>query len=345
MPKKIVFLADGTWQLPRNNTNVYKLYKGLPQSSDQVAFYDDGIGSESAGFTRALDGILGDGILEKVKSGYTQISHVYESGDEVFLFGFSRGAYTARSVGGMIAACGLPAGGFDDALVEGAFAAYRDPAHRAELLAALAKYKLEQPIIQMIGVWDTVGALGIPAIFGGVDTDKYGFLDTSLSPKVKNAFQCMSIDERRREFPVTQWTSPPVPGQTIEQVWFAGCHGDIGGGTTAGGGVDDSTTLSDISLSWILNKAVGQGLTFDPAFLNLYTMPPAKYSLDLLHESWLPVFGLPVWRPIDPNASISNSVAVRLEYALTYAPQNLTVPDGKLDPGYSIVNTVDLDAI
>src|ERR1700710_596804 len=140
MSKKIAFFADGTWQLPRNNTNVYKLFKGLARSSAQVAVYDDGVGAGESGFTRALNGILGKGILEKVKSGYMQISQVYEPGDEIFLFGFSRGAYTARSVAGMIAACGLPAEGFDDALVEAAFAAYRDPAHRQELLAALTKY-------------------------------------------------------------------------------------------------------------------------------------------------------------------------------------------------------------
>jgi uncharacterized protein (DUF2235 family) len=345
MPKKIIFAADGTWQLPRNNTNVYKLYKGLSLTSSQVAFYDDGLGAEASGFTRALDGILGRGILDKVMSGYGQISHVYEPGDEVFLFGFSRGAYTARSVAGMIAACGLPAGDFDDALVEGVFAAYRDKANRAQLLAQLAKYKLETACIRMIGVWDTVGALGVPAIFGGMDADKYGFLDTSLNPNVKNAFQCMSIDERRREFPITQWTSAPAPGQTIEQVWFSGCHGDIGGGTTAAGGVDDLTTLSDAPLTWMVAKAAALGLAFEPAFLAKSKMPPAKYALDKLHESWLPLFGLPVWRPVEPGSAISNSVAVRLEYAITYAPQNLNLQDGKLDPSYTIVKTVDEDVI
>ncbi|ADW67678.1 DUF2235 domain-containing protein [Granulicella tundricola] len=344
MSKNIIFCADGTWQLPRNNTNVYKISKGLTTSATQVVFYDDGIGSEATGFTRALDGALGIGIFDKIKTGYTMISQVYERGDQIFLFGFSRGAYTARSLAGMIATCGLPTGGFDDALVEGAFAAYRDPVNRPTLLANLAKYALEDTCITMVGVWDTVGALGIPAIFGGVDK-QYGFLDTGLHKDVKNAYQCMSIDEQRCEFPITRWTSDPAPGQTIEQIWFSGCHGDVGGGTPAGGGVDETTTLSDIPLSWIVGKAVKLGLIFDPTFLAQYTSVPIKFSLDALHESWTPVFGKPVSRPIGNSDSIANSVTARIEYALTYQPKNLTIKDNVLDDGYNLIEIVDEDAM
>jgi uncharacterized protein (DUF2235 family) len=345
MSKNIIFCADGTWQLPRNNSNVYKLYKGLTQSSTQIAFYEDGIGSESTGFTAALDGALGRGILDKIKSAYAQISHVYERGDEIFLFGFSRGAYTVRSLAGMIASCGLPAGSFDDDLADLAFAAYRDPAHRATLLADLTRYQLEDTCIRMVGAWDTVGALGIPAIFGGVDLKQYGFLDTGLHPDVKNAYHCMAIDEQRREFPVTEWTGDPVSGQTIEQVWFPGCHCDIGGGNPLAGGVDETTTLSDVPLSWMVNKAVPLGLIFDPDFLAQYTSVPVKFSLDALHESWKPLFGLPLRRSVGQKDKISNSAAARIEYALTYLPTNLTITEGKLDEGYNIIDIVDETAL
>src|SRR5271170_5968890 len=177
MGKRIVFCFDGTWQAPVSNTNVYRLYKALTVSSDQVTFYDDGVGADAQGLDRLLDGAFGQGLLQKIMDGYTKIAHVYETGDEIFLFGFSRGAYTARSLAGMIAACGLPTKSFDDTLVDTAFDAYRNKEKRQALLAGLAQYNLDAPCIRMVGVWDTVGSLGIPAIFGGVSHIDYGFLD------------------------------------------------------------------------------------------------------------------------------------------------------------------------
>lgn len=89
MAKRIVFCADGTWQRPRNNTNVYRLYKGLLQSQDQFTFYDDGVGADGSGLDRLIQGATGDGLLQKIKDAYTKISHVYEPGDRIFLLGFS----------------------------------------------------------------------------------------------------------------------------------------------------------------------------------------------------------------------------------------------------------------
>ena len=133
MPKRIIFCADGTWQDPVNNTNVYRLYKALTMASDQVTFYDDGVGADATGLDRILDGAFGQGILQKIQDGYTKIAHVYDPGDEIFLFGFSRGAYTVRSLAGMIAICGLPTGAFSDDCVTKAFAAYRDPVNRPSI--------------------------------------------------------------------------------------------------------------------------------------------------------------------------------------------------------------------
>ena len=166
MPKRIIFCADGTWEAPVSGTNVYRLYKSFAVTSDQVAFYDDGVGADAKGLDRILDGAFGRGILQKIQDGYTKIAHLFEPGDELFLFGFSRGAYTVRSLAGMIANCGLPTGAFSDDCVTRAFAAYRDPANRAAILASLSACGLGPATIRLIGVWDTVGALGIPAIFG-----------------------------------------------------------------------------------------------------------------------------------------------------------------------------------
>lgn len=343
MSKRIIFCADGTWQAPVNNTNVYRLFKALTVSSDQITFYDDGIGADATGLNRILQGAFGQGIFQKIQDGYTKIAHVYEPGDDIFLFGFSRGAYTARSLGGMIANCGLPTGAFNDDCVTKAFAAYRDPTNRASILASLNACGLAPATIQMIGVWDTVGSLGIPAIFGGVDETTYGFLDTGLHPDVKNGCQCLALDEKRAQFPATLWTSAPAAGQTIEQVWFSGCHGDVGGGTAQAGGVDAGTRLCDITMGWMVSKAQALGVTMDPAIAAHYGTLPAEFALDAMRETWTVTDGAPKLRPVAPNAEVSNSVAVRMKYALTYVPGSLTLNDGALADGYSLVTVVGDD--
>jgi uncharacterized protein (DUF2235 family) len=344
MSKRIVFCADGTWQAPLNNTNVYRLYNALTVASDQVTFYDDGVGADATGLNRVLQGAFGQGLLQKIQDGYTKIAHVYEPGDEIFLFGFSRGAYTARSLAGMIANCGLPTGTFTDDCVTQAFAAYRDPVNRASILAGLTSCGLGHATIQMVGVWDTVGSLGIPAIFGGVEESAYGFLDTGLHPDVKNAYQCLALDEKRAQFPATLWSSTPAPGQTLEQVWFSGCHGDVGGGTAQGGGVDAGTRLCDITMGWMVAKALALGLTMDPASAAQFRTLPAKYALDTIRESLAPTDGPQYLRPVAANAEVSNSVAVRVHYALTYVPGFLIVNNGALADWYTLVNVVDENA-
>jgi len=345
MAKRIVFCADGTWQLPRSNTNVYRLYKALTVTSEQVTYYDDGVGADATGIYHFLDGAFGLDLLQKVQNAYTKIAHVFEPDDEIFLFGFSRGAYTVRCLAGMIANCGLPTGTFSDDCVAQAYQAYRDPSHRASTLSGAAACGFGDATIRMLGAWDTVGSLGIPAIFGGIDVDRFGFLDTGLHPDIKNAYHCLAIDETRAQFPATLWTSPPAPGQTIEQVWFTGCHGDVGGGTELGGGVDDTTRLCDITLGWMVAKAQALGLTMDPTVSSQYATLPAKYALDAMGSSWKPQDGPPHLRPVPENHGIANSVALRIQYALTYQPGNLTIDEGALSDSYNIVTVVDPDAI
>jgi len=345
MPKRIVYCADGTWQGPMSNTNVYRLYKALLINSDQVTYYDDGVGADAAGLNRILQGAFAGGLIQKILDAYTKIAHVYLPGDEIYLFGFSRGAYTARSLGGMIANCGLPSGSFTDDCVTQVFNAYRDPVNRATILAGLGASGLADATIRMIGAWDTVGALGIPAIFGAIDEKQFGFLDTGLHPDVKSAYHCLAIDEARPQFPATLWTSIPAPGQTIEQIWFSGCHGDVGGGTLIGGPVDNGTRLCDISMGYMLSKAQAEGLAIDPAVAAQYGTLPSKFALDIIRESWAPQDGPQHHRPIAPGSCVSNSVAIRVQYALTYTPANLTIADGALADTYTQIPLVDPDAI
>jgi hypothetical protein len=193
--------------------------------------------------------------------------------------------------------------------------------------------------ITMVGVWETVGSLGIPAIFGGVGL-AFGFLDTSLHPDVHNAYQAVAVDEHRHEFVPTFWTSPPAPGQKIEQVWFSGAHSDLGGG--ANDAAPDGTHLSDISLAWIASKAFALGLEFLPGTEKIYTLPvdPA-FALDPIDNSWNPAWGVPVNRPISNNAPVSNSVAVRCAGDASYRPANLSISaEGVLSTEYTQVPVV-----
>lgn len=329
MSKRIIFCADGTWDTPSNHTNVYKLFKALPTTATQIAFYDDGVGNDGTPLEKLLGGAFGDGLFQKIKYGYTKIAHVFEPGDEIFIFGFSRGAFTARSLSGMITACGLPSANFDDALTDAAFEVYRsnNADRRASLLAQLkAKYAMTATPIKMVGVWDTVGSLGIPALFGKVDPLIYGFLNTNLSALVQNAYHALAVDERRAEFPPTLWVPPatPVPGQTVEQVWFAGVHCDVGGGYPESG-------LSDLTLGWMMGKAKNLGLQIDDAVWAQYGNLDPKHALDQMHESWKPIWGFPKVRTIPPRALVANSVQIRMQYDFAYAPENV----GHNDDGQS----------
>lgn len=336
MSKRIIFCADGTWNDAATNTNVYKIFKAMNFTAEQCPIYDDGVGSDGSTLLRLLGGAFGEGLDHKIRDGYTRISHLYEKGDKLFVFGFSRGAYVARSLAGMIANCGLPTQNVDDNLTDLAFQAYRehDKTKRQQLLNQLGqRYAIDNPEVTMVGVWDTVGALGIPAIFGGVDMLRYSFLDTQLHPCIKNAYHAVSIDERRRPFPATLWSGPPAPGQTIEQIYFTGVHCDVGGGYL-------ETGLSDITLGWMMGKAKALGVDFDQAVYQQYANLDPKHALDQKHESWSATWGFPSSRAIANNACISNSVQIRLQHDASYQPINLKQSAGVTDPGYTVTPVV-----
>lgn len=338
MSKRIAFCADGTWDGSGNNTNVYKLFKALLTTADQVPYYDDGVGSDGQPIEKLAGGAFGAGLFQKIKDGYTKIAQVYEANDQLFLFGFSRGAYTARCLAGMIAICGLPTANFTDDVVETAFQAYRNKDLRPQLLAQISQTcNLFDAKLAMVGVWDTVGSLGIPAIFGGVNPLVYGFLDTNLHPDVLHAYHALAIDEKRSEFPPTLWTSP-APGQTLDQVWFCGVHCDVGGSYP-----DDpnGTTLADLTLAWMMNRASALGLAFAPSVLASYRSPmDPKYALDTKHESWNPLWLLPKKRPIADGSTIADSVFVRCEQDSSYRPENLAFSGADPGPDYQKASVV-----
>jgi hypothetical protein len=174
-----------------------------------------------------------------------------------------------------------------------------------------------------------------------VDPILNGFLDTSLNSKVKHGYHALAIDEKRAQFPPTLWDEPTGPNQTLEQVWFTGAHSDVGGGEPIDG--TETTALSDIALSWMIDKARALGLQFDENVRKLYASPLSPhYALDAFHQSWKFFCGFPKRRTISTKASIANSVAIRCAEEATWRPENLTFQNGSLAGTYQIVNVCSL---
>ena len=321
--KRIAFYFDGTADTPETLTNVERMYHATVISADQVAFYDSGVGTDGLPLERLNGLAFGLGVFEKIKDAYTKIAHTYEKGDAIYLFGFSRGAFTARALAGMIADVGLPSDPIPPTLVDEAWEAYR---HTEQRPALTSKYGMGLPQITMVGVFDTVAAVGLfGAPEGGADPLIAGFIDTQLHPCIQNAFQALAIDERRREFTPTPWLAgiPPLPGQVLEQVWFSGVHSDVGGGYPDG-------ELALIPLAWMASKAAALGLEFDP----LPVMPDARFALAPIHPSWNVFWLMPKHRVIPADAVIANSVAIRLDEDPSYRPENLIEKAGILSADY-----------
>jgi uncharacterized protein (DUF2235 family) len=344
MSKKIIVCADGTWNTPHgvdvavNDTNVRKLYCALGDEPGQMRYYDSGVGTDGTPIDHLTGGAMGQGLFQKVQDGYEFISYVWDPGDEIYLFGFSRGAYTARSLAGMIAGFGVPTRGFDNTTVQKIFAAYRltDPAAKAQAKADLtAAYGLTDAKIRMVGVWDTVGSLGVPGVlFSLFDQKTFGFLDTALHPNVQNACHAVCIDERRAQFMPTLWTNPdgsvrPNDAQ-LEQVWFCGVHCDVGGSYP-------DCQLADIALGWMIKKAIGCGLVFTAEAQQQHLKVDPKDAVGPAHDEWkLIPWGIPEHRTVPVGSVMANTVGLRLAGGIGYEPGNLTLTmDGALS-GYGV---------
>ena len=347
MGKRILYCADGTWDTTRNdassfdttNTNVRKMYRASIASAEQIAFYDSGVGTDDRLLPSLRGGAFGAQIDEKIKQAYSQIAQVHKVGDEIFLFGWSRGAYTVRSLASMIYLVGFPTKSFDNSMVDELFFVYRNPEQRETLLDDLdKKYGLRKTPIKFVGVLDTVGSLGLPAVKGGVSEPRYGFLNTSLDPNILNAYQAIAIDECRQQFPITMWDepSPPVKGQVLEQIWFAGDHEDVGGGFP-----EDEAGLSEIPLKWMADKASSLGLQIKSDLLTRDTALNAKQALSPIHDEWSPKYGRREYRVVPDNAMLSDTVAFRCKQDNTYRPQNLSFVDDTLAKSYQIKKVLE----
>jgi uncharacterized protein (DUF2235 family) len=269
--KRIVICFDGTWSKPadealaadqRVETNVCRFYESVRDRDkngiQQVKWYDEGVGTKW--YDRYIGGAIGAGLEINIIQGYDYLANHYEDGDEVYVLGFSRGAYTARSLVGMIRNCGLIYPKHLALRVAMAYGIYRTRDDGADSMTAkLFRQAFSREIkIKFMGVWDTVGALGIPLdVLSDAKMKFYEFHDTKLCSLVENACQAIAIDEHRRDYDVCLWNPDTAPAQVLEQRWFMGAHCDVGGGY-------EDRRLSDLTLRWMQDKAVALGLAVDP---------------------------------------------------------------------------------
>lgn len=310
--KRIIIASDGTWNSPEDEqaTNVLRLARAVaPVAADgirQVVFYDWGVGADRK---KLAGGISGAGINKNIMDCYRFIVQNYSPEDELYFFGFSRGAYTVRSLAGMIRNCGILTREYAH-LIPKAFELYRQRGtssapDEGKAKTLRAKYCVaDRTEIQFVGVWDTVGTLGIPFSFWGMldNEDKYLFHDTSPSRIVKCARHALSIDESREDFEPVLWDE----GKDIDlkQVWFSGVHCDIGGGYEKHG-------LADIACEWLLREARSIQMDVEPHLMKELSPKPT----DEQHNEYKGLYKLrdKKIREIPPGSLIHNSVKQRFE--------------------------------
>ena len=297
MPKDIVICCDGTGnEINSTISNVLKLFRVLEKDANQRVYYHPGVGTIGLQSTwerlkQEAYGVFslatGAGLDEDTLAAYRFLCETYQSGDRVWLFGFSRGAYTVRVLAAFIQLIGLlPPDQID--LAGYAFTAYKNASARSQTSHASADGKpafLDEAWhfsqvaggyhipIEFIGVWDTVNSVIVPRQDQFL-LDLQTLVYTRTNPSVKKFRQAMSIDERRRMFRLNRWVDPQkyrpdrfdastAVDQDIRQVWFAGVHGDVGGSYP-----ETESGLSKFPLLWMIEQAVAAGLRVDQSMVN-----------------------------------------------------------------------------
>jgi len=354
--KRIVICFDGTWNTAKEDdirkgaeTNVVKFYRSVlgeqlrrvPGSrasrTPEVAtlkWYDQGVGTKW--YEHIRGGAFGLGLSRNIREGYKVLGDHYSEGDEIYITGFSRGAYTARSLVGLIRNAGLLKKRFlrkhdpdDNPVLMNAYELYRSHDESADTSFAQdfrRKYSHSTtPEIRFLGVWDTVGALGIPLrAFERFNARRYEFHDTELSGLVKNAFHAIAVDEHRDDYRATLWDPRFKPTQQMRQVWFSGAHADVGGGYPRDG-------LSSITLRWMQEAASlgGDGLELDPDQIPqaaAYARGKVTDSFAEFLSGFYRLFHERYYRPVRTtlhgNEAVDSSVLLKLEKDARYKPKN-----------------------
>lgn len=323
----VIVCCDGTWNTADQKdggvpcpTNVAKIHNAIAESGEndvkQIKYYHPGVGTDGGKLDRVLDGATGDGLDKNIKSAYKWLAQNYHPDDKIFICGFSRGAYTARYVAGMVCSYGLadfssvtPSDDQMWAWVDRIYDADRksaDPSTLADIPffnTPAGESGTDRTPIHFLGVWDTVGSLGIPddlALLNLIDSvENNQFQDTALSDTVLHARHAIAMDERRQSFTPTLWQNAAKHADA-KQIWFAGVHSDVGGGYV-------QTGLSDITLQWMIEEAKAQGLCFRPG-IDAQIHPDPR---GVLHDSAVGVFAalktLPRSAPLVADTGVAAS--------------------------------------
>jgi uncharacterized protein (DUF2235 family) len=348
--KKLAIFLDGTFNTLNNNTNVWRLKSLASETIDQCVYYSQGVGTKRGEVARG--GVEGYGIDDEIIEAYTWLIQNFGEGDEIFIFGFSRGAYTARSLSGLISKCGILKLGAPLS-IEQLYRRYRlyvaptirsllgKPLPQSASLEEQWLVKYSRPTrIKFVGVWDTVGSMGIPRGSAEAKVHKYRFLDTHLRLDNECAFHALALDEHREDFDATFWTRTVKKGEAgapdrsiahVEQRWFVGAHANVGGGYA-------SDPLPQRPLVWLMDKAGALGLAYRDVIDvdTTQVVPPINDSYREFGKGLYHFFSKPFYRrvalPPDKgtqattsriNETIDGSVFERWRADATYRPQNL----------------------
>ncbi|WP_338920183.1 DUF2235 domain-containing protein [Pseudomonas silesiensis] len=301
----IVICCDGTWNTPSQMdkgvpapTNVARIFNSISELDSsgiaQEKYYHPGVGTNGSWWDKVLGGGAGSGLDKNIMSAYQKLCYGYSSKDHIYLFGFSRGAYTVRSLCGLISRCGLlKIKDLPDSevwiriehLLRNGYRRRIETRVDWDLMGwSFHNNDGEDIKIRFIGVWDTVGALGIPddmAFLNLLDNrNDYTFHDTSLSKSVQTARHAVAMDELRATFQPTLWTDF-ASKQDVIQLWFPGVHSDVGGGYRESG-------LSDGALNWMIIEARREGLDFVDTMTD--QIKPSHH--DTMHDSCSGVFSI-----------------------------------------------------
>jgi uncharacterized protein (DUF2235 family) len=337
MARNLVVCCDGTWNTPTQtdrgrvvHSNVVKMSLATTDQPGQQVYYDPGIGSGGL-WDKLVGGALGRGLTRNIQQAYGWIAEHLQPDDRLFLFGFSRGAYTVRSLTGLIGRCGLTSP--DPSQIDKAYALYRKAgSDEGQRRAAAFKQHQRSPGIHFLGVWDTVGALGVPAIshygllrktvrlISDATAFAHGFHDETLGRHVTHAHQALAIDERRGTFAPSLWQTGAAPRANVQQVWFAGAHSNVGGGYVDAG-------LSDHAFMWMAVKAMEAGLQVNERYLAMRVDPNAHGELRSEHHGLyklMPEHVRQIGLTTTLNESIHASVLTRIdEPSNGYRPPNV----------------------
>lgn len=270
--KNIVFCSDGTRNTPQNRTNVFQIFQMLKETDSQIKAYDKGVGTQFGNWLRGS--AFGRGLSINVLDGFRFLSNSFEGDDSIYLFGFSRGAYTVRSLASMVSLCGLAPPNSSRRVISMFWRTYKSnrksERYRQKLAKLRADYGSRKVSIEAVCVWDTVGSIGKQTRTNDIRRKlSHRFHRMSVFPEVNRIYHAVSIDERRTQFyPHLLKDQAKSKDTIVEEVWFPGIHSDIGGSFR-----DDDPSLGDITLEWMLSRVKGELHLKDELVQNLRPDP------------------------------------------------------------------------